>query len=83
LVCACFLLVAFGILFDPEDGGSTLLRNVGTLLSGYTAPVEVYSIVRTIFCSHTIACIISVSLLVHVLNTYFNFVICAVYNGKF
>jgi hypothetical protein len=38
---ACGLLGACGILFDPEDRGNTLLRNRGTLLSGYLAPMNV------------------------------------------
>jgi hypothetical protein len=33
----CFLPVAYLAFFDPEEGGSMLLRNVGTPLPGDTA----------------------------------------------
>jgi hypothetical protein len=35
LLTACFIL--FGLLFDPEDGNSTSVRNVGELLLHYIA----------------------------------------------
>jgi hypothetical protein len=54
MLCAllgfCFLL---GILFEPEDGGSMFLQNVGELRPGYTAshPGRQYSS-RFIYESH-------------------------------
>jgi hypothetical protein len=35
----CLLLAGFvlGLLFDPEDGSSTLLRNIGGIPPDYTA----------------------------------------------
>jgi hypothetical protein len=37
-------MVVFGLLFDPEDGGRTALRNVGKLLQGYAASVKQKSV---------------------------------------
>jgi hypothetical protein len=36
-----------GLLFDPEDGGSTILRNVDELLPMYTASHPISVAVRT------------------------------------
>jgi hypothetical protein len=35
------------LFFDPEDRGSTFLRNVGVLLSDYTASLPHLSIILT------------------------------------
>jgi hypothetical protein len=38
IICRLFLLLfLLGLLFDPEDGCSAFLRNVGGLLPDYTA----------------------------------------------
>jgi hypothetical protein len=37
---ACFLL---GLVFDPDDGGGTLVRKVAELLSVYTKPHQIFS----------------------------------------
>jgi hypothetical protein len=44
----CLNLVALflGLLFDPEDGGSTILRNVCKLLPIYTASHSIHAAVR-------------------------------------
>jgi hypothetical protein len=43
--CLSFLCFLLGLLFDPEGGANTFLRNVGELLLDYTAlhPTRQYS----------------------------------------